>query len=373
MIIGVPKELINGENRVAMTPAGVHALVLDGHTVFVEKDAGAGCGMEDDEYLSAGGEIKATASEIWAAAELICKVKEPQVEEYELMRPGQTLFTYLHLAANRVLTEKLLEREVCGIAYETVMTEDGFLPLLAPMSEVAGRMSVQIGSHLLQKHNHGRGILLAGVPGVLPGEVLVIGAGVVGQNAAHLAAGLGARVTIADLNVKRLKEVDQHSGGRISTLISNPFDLAAQVKNCDLLIGAVLIPGAKAPHVVSEAMVKTMKKGAVIVDVAIDQGGCIETMDHITTHADPYFIKHGVVHYSVANIPGAVPRTSTLALTGVTLPYMRKLAGEGIKEALLADESLRNGLNTYAGKVSYQGVAEAFDLPYTDALTCLAE
>lgn len=366
MIIGLPKELISGENRVALTPAGVHSLVLDGHTILIETNAGAGCGMEDAEYKKAGGKIVASAKEVWSSADLICKVKEPIEEEYERMREGQTIFTYLHLAANRILTDELVERGVCGLAYETVMEEDGSLPLLAPMSEVAGRMAVQIGANLLQKHNNGSGVLLAGVPGVLPAEVLVIGAGVVGQNAARLAAGLGAHVTIADVNVKRLKEVDLYSGGRIATLMSNPFDIADQVKTCDLLIGAVLIPGAKAPNVVTKAMVKSMKKGSVIVDVAIDQGGCIETMDHVTTHADPYFIKHDVVHYSVANIPGAVPRTSTLALTGATLPYIRKVAMFGIEQALMFDEPLRHGLNTYAGHVFHEGVAEAFHLPLAD-------
>ncbi len=368
MIIAVAKELISGENRVAMTPAGVHALALDGHTVLVETNAGSGCGFEDAAYVEAGGVIEHDVEKLWAEAELICKVKEPQVEEYPRMRSGQTIFTYLHLAANRQLTEEMLARGVCGIAYETVMLEDGSLPLLAPMSEVAGRMAVQIGANLLQKHNDGRGVLLAGVPGVLPAEVLVIGAGVVGQNAARISAGIGAHVTIADVNVNRLKEVDLYSGGRIATLISNPFDIAAQVKNADLVIGAVLIPGAKAPNVVSEAMVMGMKKGAVIVDVAIDQGGCIETMDHITTHANPYFIKHGVVHYSVANIPGAVPHTSTMALTGATLPHLRKLAALGINAALASSEPLRHGLNTYGGKLCHPGVAEAFDLPWEEVI-----
>lgn len=367
MIIGCPKELTPGEHRVALTPAGVHSLVHDGHQVLIEHDAGDACGMSDEDYQAAGATILSDAAEIWARAELICKVKEPLPQEFPLMREGQTIFTYLHLAAKPELTQALLEQKVTGIAYETVTLPDGSLPLLAPMSEVAGRMAVQIGANLLQSHHGGRGILLAGVPGVLPAEILIIGAGVVGQNAARIAMGLGAHVTISDINVKRLKEVDNWSSGRIATLISNPFDIARQVTKSDLIIGAVLIPGAKAPHVVTEEMVKTMRKGSVMVDVAIDQGGSIETMDHITTHDDPYYIRYGVVHYSVANMPGAVPYTSALALTGATTPYIRKLASMGIREALVSDPALRAGLNTFDGKLTYEGVAEAFDLPYTSA------
>ncbi len=371
MIIGVPKELIDGEYRVSLTPAGVHALVEDGHQILIESSAGDACDMTDDQYREVGAVVLEDREALWAQAEMICKVKEPIAEEYDRMREGQIVFTYLHLAAQRELTEVLLKNKVTAIAYETVMLEDNTLPLLAPMSEVAGRMAVQIGANLLQAHNGGRGVLLAGVPGVLPARVLVIGGGVVGQNAARIALGIGARVTIADINVMRLKEIDLSSDGRIFTLNSNPLDIMEQIKECDLLIGAVLIPGARAPKVVTEEMVKAMKKGSVIVDVAIDQGGCVETMDHTTSHANPFFVRHDVIHYSVPNIPGAVPRTATQALTGVTLPYIRKLAKLGLKAALTEDEALRHGLNTYQGKLVYREVAQAFDLPYTDPLTLI--
>ena len=373
MIVGVPKEIKNNENRVALTPAGVHSLVKHGHTVLIERTAGEGSGIEDAEYEAEGAAIVATAAEVFAQSDLIVKVKEPLESEYELFREGQTLFTYLHLAPNRPLTEALLRKKVMGIAYETVQLADRSLPLLAPMSEVAGRMSVQIGAYLLQRYNQGRGVLLGGVSGVLPAEVLIIGGGVVGTNAAKMALGLGARVTIADVNINRLIYLNDIFGGAVSTLIYSEYDIAAQVKKCDLLIGAVLVAGAKAPKIVSEQMVQTMKKGSVIVDVAIDQGGSIETIDRITTHDNPYFVKHGVVHYSVANMPGAVSRTSTLALTGATLPYLLKLADKGPAQAMLEDAALLKGLNTCNGHLTYEAVAQAMGLPYMPADACLAD
>lgn len=362
MIVGVPKEIKNNENRVALTPAGVHSLVRAGHVVLVEHLAGDGCGIDDDEYIEEGAEILATAGEVFARADMIVKVKEPLESEYDLLRPDQTLFTYLHLAPNRPLTEALIQRKVTGIAYETVQLPDNSLPLLAPMSEVAGRMSIQIGAYLLQKYNKGLGILLGGVPGVLPAEVLIIGGGVVGTNAARMALGLGARVTVVDININRLNYLNDIFGGAVSTLIYSEYDVKTMVKKCDLLISAALVAGARAPKIVTEKMVSTMKKGAVIVDVAIDQGGSIETIDRITTHDDPYFVKHGVVHYSVANMPGAVPRTSTLALTGATLPYVLKLANKGPAQAMLDDPALLKGLNTYQGHVTCQAVADSMGL-----------
>ena len=364
MIVGVPKEIKNNENRVALTPAGVHSLVKNGHVVLVEQAAGEGSGIEDSEYLEEGAEIASTAAEIFKRSDLIVKVKEPLESEYDLFRSGQTLFTYLHLAPNRPLTEALLQRKVTGIAYETVQLPDRSLPLLAPMSEVAGRMSVQIGAYLLQKYNQGRGILLGGVSGVLPAEVLIVGGGVVGTNAARMALGLGARVTIADVSISRLSYLNDIFGGSVATMIYSEYDIAAQVKKCDLLIGAVLVAGARAPKIVSEKMVQTMKKGSVIVDVAIDQGGSIETIDRITTHDHPYYVKHGVVHYSVANMPGAVSRTSTLALTGATLPYLLKIADKGSVQAMLDDPALLKGLNTYDGTLTHEGVASAMGLPF---------
>ena len=316
MIIGVPKEIKNNENRVALTPSGVHALVKEGHKVIIEKTAGIGSGIEDSEYLSVGGIIREKASDIFLEAEIIVKVKEPIQSEYDFFTEGQTLFTYLHLAPNPTLTETLIKKKITGIAYETVQLSDKSLPLLAPMSEVAGRMSVQVGANLLQKYNGGSGILLGGVPGVLPAEVVIIGGGVVGTNAAKIALGMGARVTIVDINVLRLAYIDDIFSGRVSTLVYSEYSTAQIIRKADLLIGAVLVPGAKAPKTVTEEMVKTMKKGSVIVDVAIDQGGSIETIDRITTHDKPSYEKYGVIHYSVANMPGAVPRTSTFALTG---------------------------------------------------------
>lgn len=372
MKIGVPKEIKNNENRVALTPAGVHELAKAGHRVLVEKNAGAGSGIEDAEYEAAGAEILDQNTDVFAEADIIVKVKEPLECEYDLFREGQTLFTYLHLAPNPALTRALLARKVTGIAYETVQLQNGSLPLLAPMSEVAGRMSIQIGANLLQKYNGGSGVLLGGVPGVLPAEVVIIGGGVVGTNAAKMAVGMGARVTVMDVNKNRLAYLDDVFGGRISTLTYNQYNVAEMVRKADLLVGAVLVAGAKAPKTVTEDMVKTMKKGSVIVDVAIDQGGSIETIDRVTTHDNPCYEKYGVIHYSVANMPGAVPRTSTFALTGVTLPYLVQLAARGPEEAMREDKALLLGLNTYKGMLTCKGVAEAMGMEYTPAESCLA-
>lgn len=364
MVIGVPKEIKNNENRVALTPAGVHALVKAGHKVLVEKNAGAGSGIEDSEYEAAGAALLDKNTDIYDGADIIAKVKEPLESEYALFKENQTLFTYLHLAPNPSLTEALLNSKVAGIAYETIQTANGALPLLAPMSEVAGRMSIQVGAAMLQKYNGGSGILLGGVPGVLPAEVLIIGGGVVGTNAAKMAVGMGARVTVMDVNKNRLSYLDDVFSGRINTLIYNEYSAAEMVKKADLLVGAVLVTGAKAPRTVSEEMVKTMKKGSVIVDVAIDQGGSIETVDRVTTHDRPSYEKHGVIHYSVANMPGDVPRTSTFALAGVTLPYLLELANKGLEKALAENPSLLLGLNTFKGNVTYKAVADSVSKEY---------
>ncbi|MCX7922659.1 MAG: alanine dehydrogenase [Clostridia bacterium] len=372
MIIGVPKEIKNNENRVAITPAGVHALVKDGHRVVIEERAGIGSGIEDSDYISAGAEMLRSNIDVYNEADVIVKVKEPLESEYDLFKEGQTLFTYLHLAPNPDLTRALIKKEVVGIAYETVQLPNGSLPLLAPMSEVAGRMSVQIGANLLQKYNGGMGILLGGVPGVLPAEVLIIGGGVVGTNAAKMAVGLGARVTVMDVNKSRLSYLDDMFLGRITTLVYNEYNTADMVKRTDLLIGAVLLTGARAPKTVNEVMVQTMKKGAVIVDVAIDQGGSIETIDRVTTHDNPCYEKHGVIHYSVANMPGAVPRTSTFALTSVTLPYLLQIANKGAEKAMNDDKALMAGLNTYKGSVTHKAVAESVGMDYTPAESCFS-
>lgn len=371
MIIGVPKEIKNNENRVAIVPAGVNALVKSGHKVIVEKSAGLGSGISDEEYSSAGAQISNDKTILFKESDIIVKVKEPLESEYDLFKEGQILYTYLHLACNRSLTDHLLKKKVTGIGYETVQLANGTLPLLAPMSEVAGKMSIQIGAYLLQKYNGGSGVLLGGVPGVLPGEVLIIGGGVVGINAAKVSAGLGARVTVMDINKNRLSYLDDVFMGKISTLICNEYNTAEMIKKADLLIGAVLLPGAKAPRIATEEMVKTMKKGSVIVDVAIDQGGSIETIDRVTTHDNPCYEKHGVIHYSVANIPGAVPRTSTYALTSVTLPYLLDIANKGAAKALLTDKALMAGLNTYDGHLTCKGVAESFNLQYIPAETLM--
>ncbi|MGG3195360.1 alanine dehydrogenase [Priestia aryabhattai] len=361
MIIGVPKEVKNNENRVALTPAGIVSFINAGHRVLVEKDAGVGSSFTNEAYIHAGAEIFESAEDVWAQAEMIMKVKEPLPSEYVYFREGLILFTYLHLAAEPELAEALKNKGVVAIAYETVVANKT-LPLLTPMSEVAGRMAAQIGSQFLQKSNGGKGILLAGVPGVSRGKVTIIGGGVVGTNAAKVAIGLGADVTIIDLSADRLRQLDDIFGNQIKTLMSNPFNIAEAVAEADLLIGAVLIPGAKAPKLVKENMVKAMKPGSVIVDVAIDQGGIVETVDHITTHDDPTYTKYGVVHYAVANMPGAVPRTSTIALTNVTVPYALQIANKGVFKAIFENESLKLGLNVANGEITYEAVAK--DLAY---------
>jgi len=361
MIIGIPKEIKNKESRVSLTPAGVVSFSTFGHQVLVEKNAGLESGFTNEDYTNAGAIILEEAVDVWAQADMIMKVKEPLESEYKYFRKDLILFTYLHLAAEPELAKALKESGVCAIAYETVEA-DHRLPLLTPMSEVAGRMAVQIGSQFLQKTYGGAGILLAGVPGVSRGKVTIIGGGIVGTNAAKMAIGLGADVTILDSNANRLRELDDIFGNQINTLMSNPFNIAESVKQSDLLIGAVLIPGAKAPQLVTEEMVKEMKKGAVIVDVAIDQGGIVETSDHITTHDNPVFEKHGVLHYAVANMPGAVPRTSTLALTNVTLPYALQIANKGVVKAIAENEALKLGVNVVNGEITYEAVAK--DLGY---------
>lgn len=369
MRIGCPKEIKPQEGRVGLTPAGVDALVRAGHQVYVQQNAGVESGFTDQEYIAVGAEILGGAEEVYDIAEMIIKVKEPLAPEYDLLREGQMLFTYLHLAPDPGQTQALIRKKVTAIAYETVQLADGSLPLLSPMSEVAGRLSVQIGAHLLESSNGGRGVLLGGVPGVEKANVVIIGGGNVGLNAARAAAGFGANVEILDLNIKRLAYIDDIFGGRVQTLLSNPYNIAKAVKDADLVVGCVLIPGAKTPKLVTEEMVKSMRPGSVLVDVAIDQGGSIETIDRITTHNNPYFVKHGVLHYSVANMPGAVPRTSTLALTGATLPYALKLANMGAEAACKADPALMKGLNTYGGHVTCKAVADAQGLTYTDPTT----
>ncbi|SMF03317.1 L-alanine dehydrogenase [Bacillus subtilis] len=371
MIIGVPKEIKNNENRVALTPGGVSQLISNGHRVLVETGAGLGSGFENEAYESAGAEIIADPKQVWDA-EMVMKVKEPLPEEYVYFRKGLVLFTYLHLAAEPELAQALKDKGVTAIAYETV-SEGQTLPLLTPMSEVAGRMAAQIGAQFLEKPKGGKGILLAGVPGVSRGKVTIIGGGVVGTNAAKMAVGLGADVTIIDLNADRLRQLDDIFGHQIKTLISNPVNIADAVAEADLLICAVLIPGAKAPTLVTEEMVKQMKPGSVIVDVAIDQGGIVETVDHITTHDQPTYEKHGVVHYAVANMPGAVPRTSTIALTNVTVPYALQIANKGAVKALTDNAALRAGLNTANGHVTYEAVARDLGYEYIPAEKALQD
>lgn len=358
MIIGVPKEIKANENRIAMTPSGVDALKKAGHQVLVENNGGVGSGFTNEEYIKAGAQIIDTPAEIFAKADMIVKVKEPLPSEYGYFKEGQILYTYLHLSGvDPELTNVLMRKNVTGIAYETVQFDNGELPLLTPMSEVAGRMATQVGVHFLEKTHGGRGVLLGGVPGTPPAEVVVVGGGVVGTNAAKMAYGLGARVTILDVSPSRMRYLDDIFQGNITTLMSNPYNIAECCRKADLLVGAVLIPGARAPRLVTEDMVKQMKEGSVIVDVAIDQGGSIETIDRVTTHAEPTFVKHGVVHYSVANMPGAVPRTSTIALTNVTLKYALDIANKGALQAIKDDAALAKGVNTYKGQVTYQAVA----------------
>ncbi|SDN60248.1 alanine dehydrogenase [Alkalicoccus daliensis] len=363
MIIGVPREIKNNENRVALTPAGVMTLTQAGHQVLIENGAGIESGFSNREYEEAGAFLREDAENVWKEAEMIMKVKEPLEKEYKFFREDLILFTYLHLANVPELAEALTKHKVTAIAYETVEV-DHTLPLLTPMSEVAGRMAAQIGAQFLEKSRGGSGVLLSGIPGVRRGKVTIIGGGVVGTNAAKIAIGLGADVTIIDLNADRLRQLDDLFGAEINTLMSNPLNIALSVQESDLLIGAVLIPGAKAPRLVTEDMVKTMHPGSVIVDVAIDQGGIVETIDHITTHDDPTYTKHGVLHYAVANMPGAVPRTSTTGLTNVTVSYALKIANKGLLPALQSSPPLMKGVNTAAGHVTYEAVANDLGFDY---------
>ncbi len=369
MIVGLPKEIKDNEYRVGLTPAGVRALHDAGHSVIVEKSAGEGSGFDDGLYQKAGAEIINSADVVWAKADMIVKVKEPIAPEYPRMREGQLLFTYLHLAPDKKLTEELLKRKVTGIAYETITGPRGSLPLLTPMSEVAGRMAIQVGANYLEKMQGGRGILLGGVPGVPAAKVVIIGGGVVGTNAAKIAVGMGANVTIIDNNLDRLRELDDIFLTKISTLASSAYMIHDAISTADLIVGAVLVPGASAPKLVTRNMLKDVPNGAVIVDVAVDQGGCIETT-HPTTHSDPTYYVEGVLHYCVANMPGAVPRTSTFALTNATLPYAVKLANRGFFDAIRSDENLKAGVNTFAGHCTYEAVAQAQGISYTsiDAL-----
>ncbi|MFY4774606.1 alanine dehydrogenase [Metabacillus sp. RGM 3146] len=372
MKIGIPAEVKNNENRVAITPAGVNHLVAAGHEVLIESKAGEGSGFTDDQYIEAGASIAETAEEAWSA-EMVMKVKEPLPSEYGYFREGLILFTYLHLAPEPELTEALVNSKVIAIAYETVQLPNGSLPLLTPMSEVAGRMASQIGAQFLEKPKGGKGILLSGVPGVRRGKVTVIGGGVAGTNAAKIAIGLGAEVSILDVNPERLRQLDDIFGNEITTLMSNPHNIAESVKESDLVIGAVLIPGAKAPKLVTEEMVKSMLPGSVIVDIAIDQGGIFETTDKVTTHDNPIYEKFDVLHYAVANMPGAVPRTSTFALTNVTVPYALQIANKGVLKACSENEALLKGINTIKGFVAYKAVAEAHGKSNADPKTFLDE
>lgn len=370
MRIGIPKETKNNENRVAMTPAGVVSLMHYKHEVFIETGAGLGSSFSDEDYIAAGAKIVLTAKEAWDQ-EMVMKVKEPTHAEFDLIREESILFTYLHLAPEADLTKVLLDKKVTAIAYETVQLPNNTLPLLSPMSEVAGRMATQIGAQYLEQINGGKGILLGGVPGVPRAKVAIIGGGIAGANAARVAIGMGALVTIIDLNPDRLRQLEDIFAGNIQTLISNPYNIAEAVKEADLVIGCVLIPGAKAPKLVTEDMIKAMSSGSVVIDIAIDQGGIFETSDRITTHDNPTYEKHGVVHYAVANMPGAVPRTSTMALINATVPYALQIANKGYKQACLDNLSLQKGINTLAGHVTFKAVAEAQGLPYVDVATLL--
>jgi alanine dehydrogenase len=363
MLIGLPKEIKDNEFRVAITPGGVRQLVEAGHQVLVQSGAGEGSGFRDEEYRESGASILAEARQTWSA-DLVVKVKEPQPSEYEFMKQGQALSTFLHLAAAKDLATEMMRRGVTGIAYETVEKGDGTLPLLIPMSEVAGRMAVQVGAQYLEKTHGGRGKLLGGVPGVRPADVVILGAGVVGTNAAQMALGLGAHVILLDIDTERLRHLDLILQGRITTLSANPVNIRASVKRADLLIGAVLMKGGRAPRLVSREMIRTMEPGSVVVDVAVDQGGCIETT-RPATHSDPVHVVDGILHYGVTNMPGAVPRTSTYALSNATLPYLVKLADEGIIPAARKDPALAKGVNIHGGRVTYRAVAEALGIPYT--------
>ena len=363
MIIGVPKEIKNNENRVGMTPSGVAELVKRGHTVYVQHTAGENSGFPDEAYIQVGAQILPTMADTYAAAEMIAKVKEPIEPEYKLIKANQVVFTYFHFAADRVLTEAMIESHAVCIAYETVEKADRSLPLLIPMSEVAGRMAVQEGARFLEKPQGGKGVLLGGVPGVKPAKVLILGGGVVGSNAAQMAAGMGADVTIADINLARLRYLSETLPKNVKTLYASEVRLKKELPDVDMVIGSVLIPGDKAPHLISRDMLKMMQPGTVLVDVAIDQGGCFET-SHPTTHSEPTYVVDGIVHYAVANIPGAVPNTSTLALTNATLPYVIALAGKGWKQACNDDPALALGLNIVDGKVVYKAIADVFGLPF---------
>jgi alanine dehydrogenase len=362
--IGIPREIKNHEYRVGMIPAGVLALVQAGHQVMVEKGAGLGSGIDDEEYRAAGATLVESAQKVWSRAQMVIKVKEPLPSEYELMQERQILFTYLHLAPLPELTTVLLERQVTGIAYETITDRRGHLPLLTPMSEVAGRMAPLVGTYYLQRGLGGRGTLITGVPGVPPGDVVIIGGGIVGQSSARVAVGLGARVTVLETNADRMRSLDDLFGGVVTTLASNQYNLLAGLARADILIGAVLIPGRSAPKLVTREMLKEMKPGSVIVDVAVDQGGCFETT-RPTTHSEPVYEVDGVVHYCVANMPGAVPRTSTFALNNVTMPYALKLAEKGVEWAVSTDEDLQRGVNTYKGHITCLPVAESQNRPFT--------
>lgn len=371
MLVGIPTEIKNNEYRVAITPAGVAELTRRGHDVIIQAGAGEGSAITDNDFKAAGAEIVTSADQVWAEAELLLKVKEPIAAEYSRMRKGQTLFTYLHLAASKECTDALLASGTTSIAYETVQTTDGSLPLLAPMSEVAGRLSAQVGSYHLMRTQGGRGVLMGGVPGVAPAEVVVIGGGVAGYNAARIAKGMGAHVTVFDLNVNTLRKIDNENNGSIETRYSSSLELEEAVKKADLVIGAVLIPGAKAPKLVTNATVSHMKAGAVLVDIAIDQGGCFED-SRPTTHDDPMFAVHDTVFYCVANMPGSVPRTSTFGLTNATMPYVLKLADKGWKAACAADQALAKGLSTHEGALLSEQVASDLDMPFTDPAAFLA-
>ncbi|UCE05987.1 MAG: alanine dehydrogenase [bacterium] len=364
MVIGVPKEIKANENRVALQPSGVEMLRQNGHTVLVETKAGVGSGFEDDAYEEAGAQISGTPKEVFEKTEMIMKVKEPLVQEYNLIGEGQIVFTYFHFAASKELTEAIMKTQCVAIAYETIEKADGSLPLLNPMSEVAGRLSIQAGARCLEKVQGGHGILLGGVTGVAPAKVVIIGGGIVGTNAAQMAAGLGANVVVFDINIERLRFLNHVLPANVTTMMSTPENIRQQIADADLVVGAVLIHGAKAPHLITRDMLKLMKKGSVIVDVAVDQGGCVETI-HPTTHAEPTYEVEGVIHYGVANMPGAVPKTSTIALTNVTLPYAIEIANKGYLQAIKTNKEIALGVNVIFGKVTYGPVAEAFNLPFT--------
>lgn len=368
MKIGIPREIKNNESRVAISPAGVNSLVENGHEVVIETNAGETAGFTDEEYRSAGAVLLNEAAQVWDT-DMIIKVKEPIPAEYKYFKKGMILFTYLHLAPALELTQALMKVGVTAIGYETMVGKNGTLPLLTPMSQIAGRMAAQVGAEFLESVNQGKGILLGGVPGVQKGKVTIIGGGVSGTNAAKIAIGLGAEVTILDVNPKRLEELDDLFENKINTLMSNEFNIAKAVKEADLVIGAVLIPGSKAPTLVTEEMVKQMEKGSVIVDIAVDQGGIIETASEVTTHDDPVYVKHGVVHYAVANMPGAVPKTATLALTNVTIPYAVEIANKGLIKAAKENSTIYTGINVMDGKLTKKEVAKSLDLPYTEALS----